>query len=301
MNVLVLGASGMLGHVVFRVLAETTGWQVYGSVRTAATRELFHGRLAERTVVSGDLQELQALSRLIEGVAPDVVINCLSLPRDEMREGNAQKVFLNLALLPRRMAHACAARGARLVHISSDAVFAGARGGYREDDSPDAEDVYGIAKILGEAEGAHAISLRTSMIGHELRGSAGLLEWFLSQQGACRCYARAILSGLPTPELARIIRDVVLPRPDLSGVYHVASRPIAKCELLRLIADEYGKSIQLIPDDGVVIDRSLNADRFRAATGYQAPEWPELIRAMHADHLQHEGQGAHTSIRQGSH
>jgi dTDP-4-dehydrorhamnose reductase len=124
--------------------------------------------------------------------------------------------------------------------------------------------------------------LRTSIIGLELQTAHGLIGWFLSQRNECKCFTRAIFSGLPTIVLAQIIRDIVIPRADLFGIYHVAAEPISKFDLLRLVADVYGKSIDLEPDDQVVIDRSLNAQRFRAATGYVTPAWPELITLMHS-------------------
>jgi dTDP-4-dehydrorhamnose reductase len=285
MKILVLGASGLLGHTVFRILGETSQWSVSGAVRDATTRELFPRALSERIVLCGDLQDQSELARTIAGVEPDVVINCLSVPKGELREDNLRGVISGLSVLPHRIALACAESGTRLVHFSSDGVFSGAKGDYSESDPPDSTDVYGIAKFLGEVRDPHAISIRTSMIGHELRSAHGLLEWFLSQQTSCSCFTRAVFSGLPTTELARIIRDVVLTKPELSGVYHVAARPISKFDLLQLVAEVYGKTIRMDPDDRVVIDRSLNADRFRTATGYEPPTWPELIETMHADHL----------------
>lgn len=124
------------------------------------------------------------------------------------------------------------------------------------------------------------ITLRTSIIGHELASAHGLVGWFLAQEGRVKGYTRAIFSGLPTVELARVVRDVVLPRADLSGLYHVASSPIAKYDLLKLVAQVYGKAIEIVPDDAVMIDRSLNADRFKEASDYVAPPWPELVKAM---------------------
>jgi dTDP-4-dehydrorhamnose reductase len=124
--------------------------------------------------------------------------------------------------------------------------------------------------------------LRTSTIGHELQSQYGLLDWFLSQNGRCKGYTRAVFSGLPTVVFAQVIRDVVIPHSDLSGIYHVAAKPIAKFDLLKLIADVYGKTMDIARDDSLVIDRSLDARRFQLATGYVAPEWPELIKLMHA-------------------
>jgi dTDP-4-dehydrorhamnose reductase len=170
--------------------------------------------------------------------------------------------------------------GARLVHMSTDCVFSGSKGNYRESDPSDAKDLYGRSKYLGEVAYPNAITLRTSIIGHELQSAHGLVGWFLAQQGQCNGFTRAIFSGLPTVALAQVVRDVVIPRPGLFGVYHVAAQPISKYDLLKLVADVYGKTIEITPSEKLVIDRSLNADRFRDATGYQVPGWPELIKLM---------------------
>lgn len=284
MRVLVLGAGGMLGHTVFRVLSERKDWQVFGSLRSGSVKGLFPAELGERLVAGGDVEDHDALSRVFSRTSPDVVINCVAQTRQPADGDNPMiRQFSVHALLPHRLAVHCSLAGARLVHISTDGVFSGDKGGYTEDDCPDATDAYGNSKRMGEVDYPHTISLRTSMIGHALQPTHGLLEWFLSQEGECRCYTRAVFSGLPTVELARIIRDIVIPREDLYGIYHVAAEPISKFDLLRLVAEVYGKSITLIPDDRVVIDRSLNAGRFRTATGYVAPAWHELISLMHSN------------------
>jgi len=152
---------------------------------------------------------------------------------------------------------------------------------YRESDAPDAVDLYGRSKALGEVDYPHAVTLRTSIIGHELGGSAhGLIEWFLAQQDQVKGFKKAIFSGLPTVELARVIRDHVLHAPHLRGVYHVSAAPIDKHALLNLVAQAYGRTTRIVPDEQLVIDRSLDSTRFRQATGYEPPAWPELVRRM---------------------
>jgi dTDP-4-dehydrorhamnose reductase len=168
------------------------------------------------------------------------------------------------------------------VHISTDCVFSGAKGMYVESDFPDADDLYGRSKYLGEVDYPHAVTLRTSIIGHELDGARSLLCWFLAQGGSVRGFTKAVFSGLPTVELARVVRDFVLPHPELHGLYHVSAAPINKYDLLKLVAQAYGKSIEITPHDQLVIDRSLDSTRFKAATGYAPPSWPELVRTMHA-------------------
>jgi len=280
-NVLVLGATGLLGNAVFRSMSKTSDARVTGTLRREAARGLFAAEHAGRLTVVRDIEDPDQLARLFDAVGPDLVVNCIAAgrpaPADPIRSIQVYSV------LPRRLAHLCRLSGARMVQISSDGVFSGARGSYREDDPPDANDIYGISKLLGEIAEPHAITLRTSIIGHELQSTGGLLEWFLAQQGQCRCYTRAIFSGFPTIVLADLIRDVVIPRSDLHGVYHVATQPISKFDLLRLVAKRYDKKIELIPDDRANPDRTLVAARFEKATGYVPPDWPTLVDLMYCD------------------
>jgi dTDP-4-dehydrorhamnose reductase len=282
MKVLVFGASGMIGSAMFRVLSEKKEWQVWGTLRAEAAKRFFSVAISRRLLSNVDVSSHDALVRVLAQVRPDVVINCIGLTK-HYREADDPLLALPLnALLPHRMADLCAVRGARLVHVSTDCVFAGTKGGYWEDDAPDARDMYGKSKHMGEVDYSHAITLRTSTIGHELQSASGLLEWFLSQQGSCKGFSRAIFSGLPNTVFAQVVRDVVIPRPDLHGLYHVGGQPIDKYELLRLIAKVYGKQIDIIKDDDFVIDRSLNSERFYNATAYVPAAWPELIQSMHA-------------------
>lgn len=282
MKVLVLGVTGMLGNAMIRVLSDKRGFQVFGTARSESARRLFMSDIAERLIFGVDVEQNDSLIKVFTRIRPNVVINCIGLVKQLAEaEDPLQAIPIN-ALLPHRLARLCELTGARLVHMSTDCVFAGEKGDYRESDPSDAKDLYGKSKYLGELAYPHTVTLRTSIIGHELQSAHGLVGWFLSQQELCNGYTKAIFSGLPTVVLAQVIRDVVIPRPDLSGVYHVAAQPISKYELLKLIATVYGKSIAIAPDDKLVIDRSLNADRFRDATGYVAPEWPVLIKTMHS-------------------
>jgi dTDP-4-dehydrorhamnose reductase len=280
-KILVLGATGLLGNAVFRSMSKASGARVEGTIRHEAARGLFAPEHAARLIVVEDLEDPQGLARLFDHVGPDVVVNCVAArrpaPADPMHS------ILIHSVLPRRLLHLCGRSGARLIQIGSDGVFSGTRGAYTEDDVPDANDIYGISKLLGEVAAPHAITLRTSIIGHELQSGSGLLEWFLSRQDQCRCYTRAIFSGFPTIVLADLIRDVVIPRPDLHGVYHVATRAISKFDLLQLVARRYGKAIELIPDHRENPDRSLVAARFEKATGYVAPDWSTLVDLMYCD------------------
>ena len=282
-KVLVLGATGMLGNAMLRVFAASPGFAASGSARSAAGVRALPEAVRGLVYTGVDVENPDALARLLGQVRPQVVVNCIGLVK-QLAEADDPLAALPInAMLPHRLSALCALVGARLVHISTDCVFAGTRGGYTEADLPDAQDLYGRSKLLGEVTGdAHAITLRTSIIGHELASAHGLVGWFLAQSGPVRGYAKAVFSGFPTVELAHIVRDHVLPRPQLNGLYQVSAAPIDKLSLLRLVAAQYGRDTAITPDDRVVIDRSLDSTRFRNATGYAPPAWPELVRRMHA-------------------
>lgn len=274
----------MLGNAVLRFFARDESHQVFGTLRSASARRLFSPELADRFVIGIDVENQDSLAAAFSGVRPDVVINCIGLIKQRAEaEDHLQALSIN-AMLPHRLARLCSLAGVRLVHISTDCVFSGRVGAYRETDEADAQDLYGRSKFLGEVDYPHAVTLRTSIIGHELQSAFGLLGWFLSQQGSVKGYTRAIFSGLPTGELARVISEHVLPRPELRGVYHVSAKPIAKYELLKLFNKQYDKQLRIDPDDRLKIDRSLNSDRFQLATGYVAADWPQLVAEMQGFH-----------------
>jgi dTDP-4-dehydrorhamnose reductase len=281
MKALILGASGMLGSAMIRALIEKEGWEIFGTVRSNDAARYFPTKIAERLVAGVDVENYDTLTKLFAQVRPNVVVNCIGLVKQLAESEDPLKAIPTNSLLPHRLAVLCDLVGARLVHFSTDCVFSGKKGNYKESDSSDAEDLYGKSKFLGEVNYPHAITLRTSIIGHELQGARSLIDWFLSQERQCKGYTKAIYSGMPTVVLAQLVRDVIIPQTDLTGLYHVAAKPISKFDLLRLVADVYGKTIEIIPDDKLVIDRSLNAERFRDATGYVAPGWPKLIELMH--------------------
>lgn len=280
-KILVLGAAGMLGNAVLRYFAGSDRYDVVGSVRSEGSFRQLPESLRHLLVEAGDADDPDQLIRLLGRVRPQIVINCIGLVKQLAEAKNPLAAIPINAVLPHRLAQCCALVGARLVHLSTDCVFSGRKGMYVEDDVADADDVYGRTKLLGEVDYPHAVTLRTSIIGHELSGHRSLIDWFLSQDGPVRGFSRAIFSGLPTVEIASVIDQYVLPDADMHGLYHLSAAPIDKAALLRLVADVYEKRIVIQDDDSFEIDRSLNSDRFRERTGYRPAAWPSLIKQMH--------------------
>jgi dTDP-4-dehydrorhamnose reductase len=284
-KILVLGATGMLGSAILRALLDNKNFEAWGTLREPGGLRYFPEQTHGKLIHGVDVLKPDALKRVFEQVQPHLVINCVGLIK-QLASANDPLVVLPInAMFPHQLANQCKAFDARLIHISTDCVFSGRKGFYSESDPSDAEDLYGKSKFIGEiSDLPHVLTLRTSIIGHELNSNYALIDWFLSQKDQVKGYVNAIFSGLPTVELTRVMLDFVIPRPDLSGLYHVAAKPVNKYDLLTLVAEIYGKKITIIPDDQLFIDRSLNAERFKDATGYAAPEWPELIEKMHQSH-----------------
>jgi len=284
-TVLILGVTGMLGGTLFRALSKDSSLQVYGTARDKNAKVFFPKVLAKNIIALESIENNQSVRALFQKTKPDVVINCIGLIK-QLNEANQvfQAIPLN-SLLPHRLALLCKEAGSRLILVSTDCVFSGKKGKYKETDRADCNDLYGQSKFLGEiTDEKHVLTIRTSIIGHEQRGGHSLVNWFLKQKSSVTGYCKAIYSGLPTVELANIIRDVVLPNVKLHGLYQIASEPISKYDLLQLIAKTYGKKIVISKANTPTIDRSLSYAKFKKQTGYRPKPWNLLIHEMYADY-----------------
>ncbi len=270
----------MLGSTLLRLFNEADNIDVYGTVRSRAALELLPRSVHDKIINGVDVESNENLLRLMAKVKPDVVVNCIGLVKQLTESEEPLNAIPINALLPHRLADICGVFGSRLVQISTDCVFSGRKGMYTEDDFADAADLYGRSKYLGEVDYPHAVTVRTSIIGHELQGARSLVCWFLAQQGSIQGFKRAIFSGLPTVELGRLLMDFVFSNKELRGLYHVSAEPINKFDLLSLVAKHYRKDIEIVPNDSLVIDRSLDSTRFQRATGYKQKPWDELVRSM---------------------
>ena len=281
MKVLILGITGMLGSTLFKFLQQQKQLQVFGSARSYKFLKHFSALHAQNVITDVNVEDHNSLLKLFARTKPDLVINCVGIVKQLASSNDPlQSIPIN-SLLPHQLALLCQSANARFIHISTDCVFSGNRGNYRESDLADAYDLYGRSKLMGEVDYENAITLRTSIIGHELSGNRSLIDWFLSQNGKIKGYSKAIYSGVPTVELSQIILNYVIPNIKLKGLYHVAADPINKFQLLSLVKDIYNKDIEIIQSDELIIDRSLNRERFSEATGYIPSSWPELIKKMH--------------------
>ena len=282
MRILILGGNGMLGHQLFKHLAEDHEVKVTlrQDLSVYEKFNLFH---PDNSFNGINVRSADQLIEVLGEFQPQAIVNAVGIikQRPSARE-SIPSLEIN-SLFPHRLAILCNNIGARMIHLSTDCVFSGKKGNYREDDPSDALDLYGKSKYLGEVNEQYCITLRTSVIGRELSRKKSLLEWFLAQKRSIKGFKKAIFSGFTTQELSRIIEMILTQHPYTSGIYHVSSDPISKFDLLSLIKEGLNLPVEIIPDKSFVCDRSLDSSKFRQEFSYNPPTWEEMVSELCED------------------
>jgi dTDP-4-dehydrorhamnose reductase len=290
MRILILGGDGMLGHHLLLHLQDNHETKVTLR-RELGAYEPYRLFTPENSYPGVEVRNGDRMLEVVSDFQPEAIVNAVGIVK---QRGAAKEAIPSLevnSLLPHRLAVLCKAIGARLVHMSTDCVFSGRRGGYTDNDVADAEDLYGRTKLLGEVAEPGCVTLRTSIIGLELSRKTGLIEWFLAQRGEIKGFRRAVYTGLTTAEMSRVIERVLVEHPDLSGVWQVASAPINKYDLLTRFSEILGRDdVTIVPDEAVKVDRSLVSVAFEEATGYSAPGWDEMLKELGAEVRQRQGE-----------
>ena len=283
MKILVLGGSGMLGHKLVQVwkdkfdvwTALRKKFEDYKNLNIFEKDKLFENITAEN---------YEDVEKIICDLRPDVIVNAIGVIKQLPTANDIIKTLTINSIFPHRLSETAGKVNARLICISTDCVFSGEKGNYNEEDVPDAYDLYGKSKNLGEVTSGNCLTIRTSIIGREISTSHSLVEWFLSNSGEkVKGYKEAVFSGFPTIVLADILGDLIINQKNLNGLYHVSSEPINKLKLLELIKKEYQAQIEIEPSGDVKIDRSLDSTKFRKATGFKPSSWEEMIKIMAKD------------------
>ncbi len=273
----------MLGHKLVQV------WQDRFDIRTTlkGSFEEYEGYgifEREKTFELVDVENFETVSQAVEKTQPEVIFNAVGIIKQLPTSKNVIKTLTINSIFPHRLAEVAEQFNARLINISTDCVFDGKKGNYNEEDLSNATDVYGKSKNLGEVTGKNCLTLRTSIIGREIKTSHSLVEWFLSNRGKkVKGFVNAIYTGFPTIVLADIIADLIDKHKNLEGLYHVSAEPINKYELLKLIRDAYNLDIEIEAFEDFQIDRSLDSTKFRNETGFCTSSWQEMIKRMADD------------------
>jgi len=273
----------MLGHKLSQVISKEI--DTFVTMRDVGLAEKFPGVFGKTRIIEGvDAQSVESIDRAFEISQPTVVVNAVGIVKQIASAKDAVNSITVNSVFPHRLAERCGRKDIRLISMSTDCVFSGGRGNYSETDRPDPEDQYGRTKLLGEIDSPNALTIRTSIIGPQIQGEYSLLEWFLRQKGGkIKGYRKAIFTGWPTVELAEIVAKVITRHRELNGIFHIATQPISKFELLSLINQAYELNVEIEPDDAFDCNRSLNGERFAVKTGIVAKAWPELVKRMRED------------------
>lgn len=281
MRILILGSTGLLGYTFTRYFFNREHFHTFAAIRNYSKIKFFNKRYHEKFVHINDILDYKESEKIIKNIKPDVLINCLGITNKKFFNSNESEHFISInSLLPYRLRKICTDLGTRLIHFSTDCIFSGNKGFYSENDIPDPLDLYGRSKLLGELDFENTLTIRKSVIGHELISKNGLLEWFLSQNKFVEGYKNVIFSGTTVLELAILMEKYIIPRKDLKGILNISGESITKFDLLKIIADIYDKKIDIIPNELIKLDRSLDSSQFTKLTGYHRKSWPILIKAM---------------------
>ena len=281
-RILILGVTGMLGHTLFKEMIKNEKFEVFGTTRSKSGLENYFAKDELSKIRDGvDADNFETVIRAIAGTQPTIIINCIGIIKQLPISQDPLTAITVNSQLPHRLSLVARTANARLIHISTDCVFDGKKGNYTEKDLSTAEDLYGKTKYLGEVHYPHCVTLRTSIIGHELKTNFSLVDWFMSQENEINGFTKAIYSGFPTIEIVNVISNYVIPNKELSGLYHVSSDAISKYDLLNIMKDIYKKDIKINAFDDFVLDRSMNSDKFKEVTGYISPSWTKLVEDMY--------------------
>lgn len=287
MRILILGASGMLGYSLFKNLSKYSHLNIYGTVRSISKNKKYFLDYINKLIVCDDAKNLDSLVSAINECMPDIVINCIGLIKQNDESSKHTEAIEINALLPHKLAGICNKLECKLIHFSTDCCFDGKLGAYTELDEPNAIDLYGRTKALGEIGYSPHLTLRTSIIGHELNSNISLINWFLSQENEVNGFSKAIFSGLPTSYIADLLCHKILPKKNLTGIYNLSADPIDKYSLLLLVSKYYKKNIKIHEDKSFSINRSLDSTYLRRKIKFIPDPWPALIEHMYKDFNQH--------------
>jgi dTDP-4-dehydrorhamnose reductase len=268
-KILVLGSTGLIGHQVFNYLQSKGKYELYNFA--------YRTKLQESTIILDARDELNFLNG-INDLAPDFIINCLGILINGSNQNPENAIFLN-AYMPHRLARLADNINAKLIHISTDCVFSGdKKTPYIETDYKDGSGIYSKTKALGEIENINHLTLRTSVVGPELKNDGEeLFHWFMALSADISGYTKSIWSGVTTIELARAVEWSI--RENITGLYHITNNSsINKYDLLKLFQEYTGKDINISAIDGNETDKSFIDTR--QILDYEIPSYEEMIAEM---------------------
>jgi dTDP-4-dehydrorhamnose reductase len=279
-KILILGSTGLLGSTLLKYFSKKNNFECYGAIRkkldTIKLKNIKNVKLYKI-----NYKKKRDIIKVFNQIKPDLIINCIGIIKQLTKKNKTSEIIRVNSFLPHYLAEIVnLQKKIRLIHFSTDCVFSGIKGNYKETDLPDASDIYGRSKLLGELSCSSTLTLRTSIIGHELQTKHSLLNWFLNQKKSVKGYKNAIFSGLTTLEIAKVLDKFIIPNKNLEGLYHLSGKTISKYDLLNLIKKVYKQNIKIYINRNIKINRSLNSNSLQQITGYKPNNWNKIIKEM---------------------
>jgi dTDP-4-dehydrorhamnose reductase len=289
MKIYILGITGLLGSELFLNFINNTSFKVRGTVRLKSVKKLNYLKNSDVNQIDFNVsaRDLKKIKKNILKFKPDVVINCIGYVKQKIRNAsNNSNIFYVNSVFPKKLYEITNKLNIRLIHFSSDCVFNGSKGNYSESITPDAKDLYGYSKYLGELSEKNAVTIRTSIIGHEINTKFGLLEWFLSQKKQCLGFKNCYFSGLTSFEVFKFLKNYLINnKMKISGLFHLSSKSISKYDLLKIIAIIYKKKIIIKKDYNLKLNRVLISRFIQKKLSYRPPSWVQMIKDMRISRL----------------
>ena len=289
MKILVFGATGMIGHKMFQLLT-MNNLEASGTVRHAPANYLSVSFFAnQRIIPSIDVTKLASVQSLLNSRNPDIIINCVGITLRKPEIKDEELCVKVNAEFPHFLKKYVEVNKKYLIHFSTDCVFSGKADSYTEDSKPDATDVYGRTKALGEVSGDHALTLRGSQLGSEVFGKSELLEWAIAQSGqSIKGYDQAIYSGVTTNGVADLVADLIQRPKRLTGLYQVASQPISKYDLLCKVNQIFKLRMKIEPDSSYKNRKVLSAAKIASEIGYRCASWDQMLQQTYQDRIKNK-------------
>lgn len=287
MKILILGLSGMLGHKLFSYLQKQNTYELYATTTTDFEIEHPNFKIVnKKNIFFSKTQNIDFLKKIFKDIKPDLVINCIAILKESFFDLNPLKFVEINTIFPLKISELSKIFGFRFIHFSTDILYADTNKLSCENDKITLEGPYAASKFLGEVKNNNSLTIRTSIIGHQLNNKNSLVEWFLSYRGeTVNGYSNVIYSGLPTTEISKIIHEKIIPNVNLKGIINISSNPISKFELLKKIKKYYNKKVKINIDNSAISNRSLDSNLFNNKTGYLAPDWDVLVKEMFNDFI----------------
>ena len=277
-KILIIGASGLIGNAIFNELNNYKIYDVYGTIQRSKKKKYFK-KNSNKIFSKIKIENINKIISIIQYLRPHIVINCAAIVKKYIDLYTAQKIIEINSSFPKYLSLLSDKYKFKLIQISTDCVFDGLKGNYNENSIPNARDIYGVSKLLGETTSSNAITIRTSIIGPELEKSQGLFEWFIRQKGIIYGYSKFLFSGLTCYELAKIIRKYVLTK-KINGIIHISSKPINKYSLLVKLQKIFNKNNIIIKKNSKIKINRILKSNFQKKYKINVSSWNQMLLEM---------------------